>query len=248
MAPAGAATLDTFDSVITGAQAPGVWYTDRYAPAGFATANFGGDNRLALILSATAGPDGRPAAYSSSFYNTQGRKIDTAPGTGFASVQMYIASNFASDPNRVGGIWATGDAVRDIYPILEFANGKFQGWDSTGAGAWTILGLPTGFTTDSWHTLSMALNLSTNMIDYAVDGQGLGSVSADGILSFANIILQGINPGINRTLYFDNLATGAAPEPTPLPAALVLFGSVLGCGGLLMHRRQRRQGSKLSAL
>lgn len=158
------------------------------------------------------------------------------------SIQMYIASSFASDPNRVGGIWATGvDASNNItsYPIVEFAGGSFQGWDSSGSGSWIALGVPSGFMPDSWHTLSMTLDTSSDTLAYAVDGQELGSSSADGTIQFANVILQGINPGIDRTLYFDNLAA-AAPSTTPLPAALPLFGSVIGAGLWVQRRRKAR--------
>lgn len=70
-APAMALTL-TFDSpVVTGSsQAPGVWYTDRYAPAGFQTAFFDGDNRLKHSISAADAASLRPSGFSSAFYDT----------------------------------------------------------------------------------------------------------------------------------------------------------------------------------
>jgi hypothetical protein len=69
-------TFDFNTPVVTGAtQAPGVWYTDRYAPAGFSSPDFfDGDNRLLHSISAADSATNRPGAFSSAFYNTQGRK------------------------------------------------------------------------------------------------------------------------------------------------------------------------------
>ena len=48
------AVLYTFDApVVTGAQAPGVWYTDRYAPAGFSSPDFFADTRRATVMIAS---------------------------------------------------------------------------------------------------------------------------------------------------------------------------------------------------
>src|SRR5687767_6673901 len=94
-APALAAT-ETFDNAITlsPTQAAGTWYTDRYAPAGFASqVVFMGDERLQQTISAADSGNARPGAFSSSFYNTQGRKFDLAPATSSASIDLFVESD-----------------------------------------------------------------------------------------------------------------------------------------------------------
>ena len=58
-------------------QASGCWYTDRYAPGVFATASFGGGSVLQHGVRVADSAANRPSGYSSAFYNTQGRKLDT---------------------------------------------------------------------------------------------------------------------------------------------------------------------------
>ena len=91
IASMGYAQSFNFDNaVVTGStQAPGTWYTDRFAPAGFESqVMFGGDNRLKQTISATDSEAGRPSGFSSSFYNTQGRKYDLNPGTTSMSIEI----------------------------------------------------------------------------------------------------------------------------------------------------------------
>lgn len=151
-APAMALTL-TFDSpVVTGSsQAPGVWYTDRYAPAGFQTAFFDGDNRLKHSISAADAASLRPSGFSSAFYDTQGRKLDLPAATAVLSIDLYVPAYWASTGRRMAGFWGTAfDAANAVsaYPIIEFASvggvPQFRGWNLT--SGFTDMGLPTGFT------------------------------------------------------------------------------------------------------
>lgn len=245
-APAHATTLldDTFDSTPLGAsQAPGVWYPDRQAPAGFATQFFDGDNRLALTLTAlTQNP--------TTFYDTQGRKYDVS-GANFMSVQIYVTSAMISDPNRIAGLWGTAvDGTHSIsaFPIIEFTGGQFRGWDN---GVWDPMGLPTGFAANQWYTMQIGLDTTTDKFLYTVDGQLLTTVDAFGSAQIVNAMLQGYNgltssnpsaltTGTDRTIFFDNLVVSS----TPLPAALPLF---LSGGGLLAFLARRRAKAKSNA-
>ena len=75
-----ASTLETFDTpVVTGpTAAPGVWYTDRFAPAGFQTS----DGVLHETISGADHQAGDPdlAGGHYNFYNTQGRAFDLPRG------------------------------------------------------------------------------------------------------------------------------------------------------------------------
>ncbi|MEC9435357.1 MAG: hypothetical protein VYD87_20835 [Pseudomonadota bacterium] len=239
---AGTTTISVqgFDPVVPTAAgpAPNVWYVDRYAPAGFESEFFDGDNRLALTLDDADNSAGR-GAQSSSFYATQGRKFDT-PEADSMSIEMYIDSSFDGQ-GRIGGLWATavdsGDAI-SYYPIVEFIDDSFYAFDSLGevSGGFIDLGLPTGFTYDEW--VEIGFRLDAGMIVFSLNGEDKLSLSAGGTVSFANVILQGINadPGVDRTIYFDNLVvTGEVP----VPAALPLLAGALGLLGVAARRRRR---------
>ncbi len=231
-------TTQTFDTdpVLSDTPAPGVWYTDRYKPAGFSSESFDGDQRLRLQLSEDDGAVDRPSAFNSSFYNTQGRKFDT-PGATMLSIDMYIDQSFASDPGRIGGLWGTAvDAgnVISAYPIVEFIGGGFSVWDGA---AFQAIGTPTGFSYDSWINIGVNLDTSTDMFTVFAGDASL-TFGASGSKSFSNAILQGINTndGINRDIYFDNFVA-SAPSPVPVPASLPILLSGLAIFGVVRRRR-----------
>jgi hypothetical protein len=224
-APAAHATLvtETFDTspTLSATQAPGVWYTDRFAPAGFTSTSFAGDNRLALTLSTADGGDNRPGSFSSSFYNTQGRKFDIGGATSL-SVDFYIDSAFGAVDGRIGGLWGTGvngGGVITAFPIIEFhgdglGSGAFNIWDGAN---FVDVGLPPGFAFDVFYTMSM--NLVGNTVEYGIDGTSVFTdTDSNGTTALSNVILQGINTqtGVDRTLYFDNLTYSAVPTPATL--------------------------------
>ena len=205
--------------------------------------DFIGDSRLALTLSSADGAAGRPSPFSSSFYNTQGRKLDV-DGAIYASIDMFIDSSFLSDPNRVAGLWGTGVDGADsatAYPIIEFANGAFQIWNGSDFDA---VGLPTSFVADTFVNPAFALNTATNSFDYFLnDKLVFTDTDADGAVSLTNLIIQGYNTdrGIDRTIYFDNLMASSdipSAAPVPVPAALPLLGSLLAAFGVISWRNR----------
>lgn len=238
-------TVDFSGPVATGSsQAPNVWYTDRYAPAGFQVSG----SQLHLTVDETGAAANRGGAYSSTFYDTQGRKYDLQPEVTAVSVDMYIAQEFASANQRIGGLWGTAftasDMIAGVYPILEFASdggvARFQGWDA--ATGWKNYGLPSGFSYDTMYTLGFALN--DGMVDYLLNGELLGSVNAFGGEYLGNAMLQGINKFQvggdfdSRTIVFDNLvASNSVPEPASLALAS------LACAGVFFVRRRNDKKS-----
>lgn len=63
---------DTFDTINP------AWVTNRYAPAGFASVNFDGNNRLQLTIDQSGSTTNRPVAFNAEPYNEQGRERPAA--------------------------------------------------------------------------------------------------------------------------------------------------------------------------
>lgn len=228
---------ETFDvsPALSATQAAGAWYTDRYAPAGFQSAFFDGDNRLEHQISAGDGANFRPSGFSGAFYNTQGRKFDLPVTTTVLSIELYVPSDWASTGRRMAGLWGTAfNAASDIsaYPIIEFTSDtgtpRFRGYN-TNDGSWIDLGLPTGFAYDGWYTLE--IELAGGQFNYSVGDASGFVIDLNSSASLGNVILQGHNTteGVSYDIYWDNLAA------TPAPGALAL----LGLGGLTALRRRR---------
>ena len=229
---------ETFDS------SPGPWYTDRYAPSGFASPEFfDGDNRLKHSISAADGASSRPGAYSSAFYNTQGMKLDLPAATTSMQIDLYIPGDWASTGRRMAGFWGTAvDALDAVsgYPIIEFtsdtATPRFRGWN--GDGTWTDMGLPTGFAYDSWYTLVIEL-IGTDFV-YSVGDLSL-TTPADGSTAIDNVILQGHNTtdGVDYDIHWDNLkapaSVGVVPEASTIAVWSVL--SLIGLGAAAYRKR-----------
>jgi hypothetical protein len=245
----------TFDTPVTTSptQAAGVWYTDRYAPAGFTSpVLFAGDNRLQQTISAADSADLRPGGFSDGFYNTQGRKYDLDPGTTSMSIDLYIPTSFTTSGLRGAGFWGTAfDATNVIsaYPIIEFTSNtdtdgsgaRFRGWDVT-TGGWINMGLPTGFAPNQFYTLNIQL-IGTDFV-YSVGNASL-TQDAAGSTYIGNTILQGHNTqtGVSYDIYWDNLNTPTA-APVPLPATLpLLLGGIAGLGAM----RRRRSAAAAAA-
>lgn len=221
------------DPVTTGpSQSPGVWYTDRYAPAGFeAGVNFLGDARLRQTISAADSQSNRPGPFSSAFYNTQGRKYDVDAGVMSMSIELYVDSAWQTTGNRMAGFWGTaigGSSL--VYPIIEVASDGndawFRAWDAT-TGLFHNMGMIGAL--DQFYELSITLDLGTNTFLYEAGGYTWQS-TAFGATSFGNVILQGHNSlqGENYDIYWDNFnAAGANPVPEPITMSLMAGGVAL---------------------
>ncbi len=248
-------TFDTAASVVIGpTQAPGVWYVDRYAPAGFvggATAPDGRTGTLKHSISSADSSANRLPAFSSSFYNTQGRKYDLPSGTIALSVELYIPSswsqlnqNVPGAEGRLASLWATafnGSNAVSAYPIIEFNNqanagaGGFRVWDSNDPGAWYEVPGFTGY--GSWYEL--AFDYVNGEFRYFINGSLVSAILTPGTEYLGNVILQGYNAGNSYDIFWDNLEYGPTPIPEPSSAAVWAAVGLLA-GAVIRFRRQRK--------
>jgi len=211
------------DPTLSDTRGPGVWWTDRKAPARFESESFMGDDRLVLGLAPDDSEDG--------FRGTQGRGFDT-PGANFMSVDMFIDEDWEDIDGRIGGFWGEGldsDGNRSMFPIIEFFDNQFQVFDSraeTGDFVWLPVGTPTGFSFGSFVTLSFTLDPG-NSVAFGIGGENLLTLDAGPTTEIGAVFLQGINvnPGVDRNLYFDNFRAEA--RRIPVPGTLALFGAGL---------------------
>ncbi|MBL9119535.1 MAG: hypothetical protein JNL80_06460 [Phycisphaerae bacterium] len=231
------------DPTLSATQVPGTFYTDRYAPYLFETEYFDGDFRLHHQVNAADSAANRPPAYSSAFYNTQGRKFDVNSGVGSSvSMDLYIGSDWATDDRRAD-LWLTTFDNNNLisgYPILGYAHiaggpwagGAFRIYtqdidQNPGNGYtpdWISLGLPGGFAYDKWYTLRITLHGGAYLFEVLDNGTPVLSYVdgiTEGSVLIGNSIIQAYNFGSTYDVYWDNFQI-AGQYPTTSD----------GCGGL----------------
>ena len=166
------------------------------------------------------------------------------------SIDLYVPTAWNpagtnNPPNqRLAGFWGTafdGSNAISGFPIIEFTTSaqegandgtgaRFRGWDNA-TGTWTSMGLPTGFTYDSWYTLQISLDQVADKFVYQVGNLTL-LTDAFGSNQIGNVILQAHNLGTGYDVYWDNLKVA---EPHGLAA--------IGLGLLGLFALRRRDGA-----
>lgn len=183
----------------------GAWYPDRYPP--FAFESNGGN--LKISINAIDGAQNRPPAYSTAFYNTQGRKYNNCGRcVNKVTSRIFVPSDWQTKKRR-SDLWATAYDVSNsisAYPILGYRNvdgasGNFFYFDVI-LGIWVASTEPVIY--DDWNELSFEL-IGSNLI-YKVNGVQIGSISSNASTYFDNTILQAYN--------FNDNTLGVSYDPT----------------------------------
>ena len=231
------------------------WVPNRFAPAGFTSVFFNGDDRLQLTIDQTGSTGNRPFGFDSAFYNTQGmqRSADIA-GLWSLSAQVYVSSAFNTTTGSLvaSELWGHSGTTPagGAYLILGFTNAsptdalnlaaadrsfRFQAFDSN-TGNWFDLGVPSGFIFDTWHTLTGTSTGSA--FEYRIDGALVLSNPTSAGNDLLSGMIQGINFGdsASYSVYWDNAIASASAIPEPATNAFI---AALGALGLAVWRRRR---------
>jgi len=221
------------------AGAPAGWSTDRYAPSSFTDVGTfqGKDHVLGITISTNDGLTNRPAAYQSTFYNTQGMGNAVTGGIGSEiGASLYIPLTW-NDPTTNGsvrtdmwGVMTDGTAVTD-YPIIGFTNyggaPRYRIWD--GNIGWVDLATPVAY--DAWTTFGIRYD-GTDM-EFSINGIEVASYVENApapalpTTGFSAAIMQAYNFAGDRSI------SGANPQNytanwanTPEPGSYVLLLTV----------------------
>jgi hypothetical protein len=228
--------------------APTGWTTDRYAPTSFSNVGTfqGRNNVLGIGITSAGNLANRPAAYQSTFYNTQGRQYQVAGGASSSiSADLWIPTNWRDSANGsfrsdMWGVMTDGSSVTD-YPIVGFTDyggaSRFRVWDQDNGG-WIDLATTVNY--GAWNSLSIDFTGSSYV--YSINGVvAFTDSTIGGSTGFQAIIMQAYNfadpngvPGANPV---DYTADWSNAQGVPDGGATVmLLGAT--CAGLSWMRRR----------
>ncbi|MGP1310705.1 MAG: VPLPA-CTERM sorting domain-containing protein [Phycisphaerales bacterium] len=235
------------DVMLSPTQAPGMWYTDRYAPGVFAGGATGGGRTGVLhhgVRAADAAAN-RPNGQQGSFYDYQGRKYDVGLTGGVQTIAIDLFVDSASDVGVNAGIWGTTSNSNNsdlYYPILAYRQSATAAYDAgfyffdtfgTNGGGW--LEVLTGVSGQQWNELEIVFTVGTGY-EVLINGLSVFTYADTTSEVLENIILNQYNFGVDQDVYWDNFVASDDGTAIPLPTAGGLaFAGLIGLGA----RRRR---------
>ena len=237
---AGNAWAGLFDTSYPTGTTAGTWQKDRYTPATFANggALAGRADVLDLGLAAADSQASRPGAYSSAFYNTQGRGLQQhLPGYAVVYGSLYVPVAWATSDgpphNRRTDLWgeaspATGGdncagSGCNFFPYIGFSNGsptaptttggtgRFRIWDGTVG----TVDLATPVPYDQWSDVCIAFS-GTDLKSYIngalvytqSDMEHNDLATLGPTTHFSRVLVQAYNFGADYTAQWSGLGAG----------------------------------------
>ena len=237
---AGMASAGLLDTTYPIGVTAGTWQVDRYAPATFANGGTvaGRADALNLGLDAADSLANRPGAYSSTFYNTQGRgMVLNLPNFSVVYGSLYVPAAWASSDgpanNRRTDMWgqaspATGGDTCvvsgcNFFPYIGFSNasptdplntggtGRFRIWDGTVG----TIDLATPVPYDQWSDVCIAFSGSdfksyiNGALVYTQTDMAHNDVATLGPTThFSRLLMQAYNFGASYTAQWSGLGAG----------------------------------------
>ena len=234
------------------ASVPSGWATDRYDPTSFSNVGTyaGRSDVLGIGISDAGNLGNRPAAYQSSFYNTQGRQHAVSGGAGSSvSADLYVPAAWGNSTNGsrrsdAWGIMVDGAPAPAVvgYPIIGFTNygglPRLRAWDFQ--DRWINLSDTVNY--DAWNTLAFVF--AGTSVEYRVNGAlAYTETNPQGAHAFSAVIMQAYNfgdPAVTGALTNDYTAHWSnTPVPEPTSMALLLAG-LLGLSVICRRRTRTR--------
>jgi len=227
------------------ANVPTGWTVDRYDPTSFSNVGTyqGRSDVLGIGITSAGNLANRPAAFQSSFYNTQGRQHAIAGGAGSSiAADLYIPSAWRDAANGnvrtdMWGVMSNAVPAVSAYPIIGFTNyggaARYRVFDGNVTGGWVNSTVAVNF--DAW--TNFEIEFTGTAFEFSINGALVYTDNTiDGTTGFSAVIMQAFNfadPAIgntvlaNYTARWSNAANGTVPEPGSLAlVAIALLGAV----------------------